>query len=140
LPGLLRSLPQMRYLLLSLCLILTFGCNREPPRQLRVHGKILVNGQPLAGGSVVFIPDEKRGTRGPIAFAVVDTDGGFDLATESGPGAVVGWHVITVAPSPHSMNMIDGLERYRHPDLSGLDYEVREGVENNMVLKLEFNQ
>jgi len=130
----------MRFLLFSLCLILVCGCNREPPRQLRVHGKVLVNGRPLLGGTVVFIPDEKRGTRGPIAFAVIDSDGSFELATENGPGAMMGWHLITVAPAPNSMDMIDGLERYRHPDLSGLDYEVREGSENSVVLKLEYNQ
>ncbi len=137
---LLTSHPQMRYLLLGLCLILALGCNREPPRQLRVHGKVYVNGRPLAGGTVVFIPDEKRGARGPMAFAELDADGGFDLATEIGPGAIVGWHLITVAPSPDSTDLIAALERYRHPDLSGLDYEVREGSDNDVVLKLEYSQ
>jgi hypothetical protein len=129
----------MRSVPLCLCLILVFGCNREPPRQLRVTGTILVNGQPLRGGTIVFIPDAKRGARGPIASAIVDSDGSFELATDSGPGAIAGWHLITVAPSPSSMDLIDGLERYRHPELSGLEYEVREVGENKVTLKLEYN-
>ncbi len=107
---------------------------------MHVHGKVLVNGLPLRGGTIVFIPDEKRGARGPISSAVLDSEGDFDLATDNGPGAVLGWHLITVAPPPTSMEMITGLERYRHPDLSGLDYEVRQDIDNKVILKLEWTQ
>src|SRR5262245_64342013 len=126
-------------LLLSLS-ILPAACNRGPPPQVAVHGTVQVNGRPLRGGTVVFTPDSKRGGRGPVSFAVLDSEGAFVLNSESGPGAVRGWHRITVAPPPESEALIVGLERYRHPDLSGLEFEVRDGPDNNAVLKLEWDQ
>jgi hypothetical protein len=101
---------------------------------------VQVNGRPLRGGTVVFTPDAKRGARGPVSFAVLNSDGAFVLGSDDGPGAVRGWHRITVAPPPESEALIAGLERYRHPDLSGLEFEVREGQDNNVVLKLEWEQ
>ena len=127
--------------LLLLCLgILPAACNRAPPPLVAVHGTVQVNGRPLRGGTVVFTPDNARGARGPVSFAVLDVDGAFVLSSENGPGAVRGWHRITVAPPAESEALIAGLERYRHPDLSGLEFEVREGQDNNVVLKLEWDQ
>ncbi len=126
---------------LLLCLgAVPAACNRPPPSMAAVRGTVQVNGRPLRGGTVVFTPDVKRGTRGPVSFAVLDADGAFVLRCEEGPGAVCGWHRITVAPPPESEALIAGLERYRHPDLSGLEFEVREGQDNNVVLKLEWDQ
>ena len=130
-----------RFALLLACLLaLPSGCNRSPPPQAPVHGRILVNGRPLRGGTVVFTPDVKRGARGPVSFAVLDDDGSFELASENGPGAVAGWHRVTVAPPPESTDLIAGLERYRHPDLSGLEFEVRAGQSNDLTFNLEWDQ
>jgi hypothetical protein len=120
--------------------VLPAACNHGPPPQLAVRGTVQVNGHPLRGGTVVFTPDAARGARGPVSFAVLDRDGAFVLASENGPGAVKGWHRITVAPPPESTELIVGLERYRHPDLSGLEFEVREGQDNIVTLKLEWEQ
>jgi hypothetical protein len=130
----------MRLRLLVLCLLLTAGCHRAPPPQVAVRGKVLVNGEPLRGGTVVFTPDEKRGARGPVSFAILDGDGAFDLASENGPGAIAGWHRVTVAPPASSADLIAGLARYRHPDLSGLEYEVKPGQENIATFQLEWQQ
>jgi hypothetical protein len=129
----------MRRLFLIL-LLLAAGCSHAPAPQLPVHGTVQVNGRPLRGGTVVFTPDAKRGARGPVSFAVLDDNGAFVLGNENGPGAVRGWHLITVAPPPESTDLIAGLERYRHPDFSGLEFEVRPGQDNTVTLKLEWNQ
>ena len=126
----------LAYLLLIL-LVPVAGCYRGPPPQAPVRGKVLINGRPLRGGTVVFTPDPQRGARGPVSFAVLDSEGAFLLATENGPGAVRGWHRITVAPPPESAELIAALERYRHPDLSGLEFEVRESQDNAVTLALE---
>jgi hypothetical protein len=130
-----------RLALILLCALMpAAGCNHGPPPQVVVRGTVHVNGQPLRGGTVVFTPDPKRGGRGPVSFAIVDQDGGFVLGSENGAGAVRGWHRITVAPPPDATDLIEGLQRYSHPDLSGLDFEVREGQDNVVPLKLEWNQ
>ena len=130
-------MPRLAPVFLGLVLLLT-GCNRSPPPQVPVRGQVLVNGQALRGGTVVFTPDDKRGARGPVSFAVLDGGGTFNLASENGPGAVHGWHRITVAPPPESSDLIAGLERYRHPDLSGLEFEVRDSRDNMVTLNLEW--
>ena len=122
-------------LLLGLSLAILAGC-MPPPTLATVHGKVTVNGQPLRGGTVVFAPDEGRGTHGPVAFAVIDDQGMYVLAGDSGPGAVVGWHRVTVAPPPDSPILIAGLEQYRSPDLSGLRFEVKAGQDNEIDIAL----
>src|SRR5438034_9090565 len=81
-PGPMRRLAPV---FLGLVLLPT-GCNRSPPPQVPVRGQVLVNGQALRGGTVVFTPDDKRGARGPVSFAVLDGAGAFILASENGPG------------------------------------------------------
>src|SRR4051794_36716030 len=126
--------------ILLCALLLPAGCTHGPPPQVAVRGKVFVNGRPLHGGSVVFTPDAKRGARGPVSFAMITDEGTFELASDNGPGAIRGWHRITVAPPPDSTALIVGLERYRHPDLSGLEFEVRAGQDNTVTLKLEWDQ
>jgi hypothetical protein len=120
-------------------LILPAGCNR-PATLVKVRGKVTLNGRPLRAGTVVFAPDEQRGVHGPLSYAVLDQEGAFELATDNGPGAVPGWHRVTVAPPPESTELIIGLERYRNPDSSGLRYEVKAGQDNNFTIALTWDQ
>ncbi|MCX7699392.1 MAG: hypothetical protein N2039_00800 [Gemmataceae bacterium] len=121
----------MRSLALSLIFaMLAAGCRREPSPQYPVRGVVLVSGRPLRGGTVVFAPDPRRGGRGPVSYGELDGEGRFELRNDVGPGAVRGWHRVTVAPPPDSDDLILSLERYRHPDLSGLSFEVRGDREN----------
>lgn len=125
--------------LVGVLLMLGAGCDR-PPTLIKVRGQVTLNGQPLRSGTVVFAPDEERGVHGPLSYAVLDEKGGFELTTDNGPGAVAGWHRVTVAPPPESADLIVGLERYRNPDLSGLRYEVKAGQENNFTIALTWDQ
>lgn len=124
--------------LLLLFLVPNLGCSRTPPPQAPAKGRVLVNGYPMRGGTVVFTPDAKRGARGPISMAVLDNNGAFQLASDAGPGAVVGWHRVTVAPPPSSPDLMAGLERYRHPDLSNLQFEIRTNADNEFTIALEW--
>jgi hypothetical protein len=132
----------MRLTTLALvCLLpaMLVGCDR-PPVLVKVHGRVTVNGLPLPAGTVVFAPDEQRGVHGPLSYAVLDREGLFELATDNGPGAVAGWHRVTVAPAPESSYLIASLERYRNPDLSGLRFEVKQGQDNDFTIALTPDQ
>lgn len=52
-----------------------------------VTGRVTVNGQPLAAGTIHFFPDESRGTVGPMSTGTLQTDGSY---AASGPGQHVG--------------------------------------------------
>jgi hypothetical protein len=125
--------------LVGVLLMLCAGCDR-PPTLIKVRGKVTLNGQPLRSGTIVFAPDEERGVHGPLSFAVLDQEGAFELITDAGPGAVAGWHRVTVAPPPESADLILGLERYRNPDSSGLRFEVKAGQDNNFTIPLTWEQ
>jgi hypothetical protein len=52
-----------------------------------VTGRVVVNGQPLAAGTIHFFPDESKGTSGPMSTGVLQSDGSYTLR---GPGQNVG--------------------------------------------------
>ena len=64
------------------------GCGRPGGGSFApVTGRVVVNGQPLAEGSVHFVPDESRGTSGPMSTGALQSDGSYTLR---GPGLNVG--------------------------------------------------
>jgi len=88
-----------------------------------------------------------HGGSGPLAQAEIQTDGTYSLRTDGFPGAVHGWHRVTVAavePSdmaertagyvtPRSLLPL----KYRDPELSGLTCEVKPSVANTVDFHLE---
>lgn len=79
------------------------GCGRPAGVEFApVTGRVTVNGQPLAAGTIHFMPDESKGTSGPMSTGVLQSDGSFALR---GPGqhagAMVGSHrVYLTLPLP----------------------------------------
>jgi hypothetical protein len=62
-----------------------------------VEGKVLLDGQPLAGVTVSFIPDAARDNQGPQSSGITNEQGEFTLkAPDGSEGAVLGFHVVTV--------------------------------------------
>jgi hypothetical protein len=125
--------PVLRPACRAALLVLLAGCGPGEPELAPVSGQVLYRGRPLAGGTVVFTPDPDRGGRGPLAVAEVGPDGRYALKTEGRPGAVAGWHRITVAP-PRSAALPP---RYRDPGRSGLRFEVQPGKANHHDLRLD---
>lgn len=69
-------------------LLALVGCGKAVgPEFAPVTGRVTVNGQPLTAGTIHFVPDELRGTSGPMSTGVVQADGSFSLR---GPGIHVG--------------------------------------------------
>ena len=79
------------------------GCGDDGPRLVPVHGRVTLDGKPLAGKTVRFVPDP--GTPGQGAGATTDAEGSYTLlATRSGatrdlPGTPAGtYRVVVVEP------------------------------------------
>jgi hypothetical protein len=117
------------------------GCGSKPLAKIAVKGKVWYRGQPLPGGTIVFAPDAERGNNGPLAKGTIAADGTFALAPET----AAGWYRIAVAPLPSDStsaptvsNPYPGLPaRYRNPNLSGLNGEIKPGTENTFEFNLE---
>jgi hypothetical protein len=81
-----------------LVLLIAIGCNKRPnlPPQYPVSGTITLDGKPLGGAGIMFLP---RGeTRGTGAFAMTDAAGKYSLKTDyGGPGAPNGEYAVTIS-------------------------------------------
>jgi len=63
----------------------------------KVRGTVTYKGEPIKYGTIMFEPDDSRGTNGPSAVGSITSDGSFVMSTEeSGDGAVVGFHRVAV--------------------------------------------
>jgi hypothetical protein len=116
------------------------GCESDPGPLTTVVGRVFYKGAPLKRGTIVFSPDEKRGGRGDLARAEIQPDGGYRLRTGDQDGVAEGWYRVTVV----AVEAVDGPAgdsdfavyrslvplKYRDPDLSGLDFQVKAGANN----------
>ena len=129
----------------GLCLALLFcacgviGCGgaEPPPSRTLVHGTVSYLNRPLVGGTIVFIPDEQRGTTGPLIHADIQPDGSYSLRTGELAGVVPGSYLVTVRsmatlPTRGSQNWPQPPERYSDPRSSGLSCKVQ-AVESHTI-------
>lgn len=114
-------------------LLVLVGCSSSTAPLVSVQGQVRYRGRPVAGGTIVFTPDDQRGGRGPIACARLDDEGRFRLLTDGRQGAVAGWHRITVAGSGTVHLPAELLD----PELSGQGFEVRPDQPNLCTLELQ---
>jgi hypothetical protein len=114
---------------ISLCL----GCSDNRPTIVPVSGQVLIDGKPLAVGSIQFIHSNARPAGGAIG-----PDGRFTLTTyELNDGAVVGNHHVRIAASePHGTNAVrwSAPKKYANTETSGIQVEVHDPVDD---LKIE---
>lgn len=72
------------------------GCG-SGPRLYPVTGKVTLDGAPVAGAAVTFVPDPAKGnTLKIIATGQSGPDGTFTLKTEGDAGAPAGWYQVSV--------------------------------------------
>jgi hypothetical protein len=119
------------------------GCSRpSPPIPATVRGQVTFQGQPLAGGLIVFSPDPDRGCSGRPARGELDSNGAFQLKLGDDPAIPPGWYRVAIAP-PALMPMISYPNQPRfppqlaRPDQSGLIREVRAATENVFSFAVE---
>jgi hypothetical protein len=111
-----------------------------------VQGTVFFRGAPLSQGTIVFTPDASRGSSGPLARSEIFANGSYDLRTGDKPGALVGWYRVTVVAVENPVTLAVGgfavprslvPEKYRDPELSGLECEVRAGQANRVNFNLQ---
>jgi hypothetical protein len=134
----------------SLLLMVT-GCSGagRPPLG-KVSGKVTYNGKSVTAGSVIFTPVQgSQSEASRIATGQIEADGSYFLTTfDTGDGAVLGQHVVTVDSrgDPDEMKKLNmkpgGIiayklpkasipEKYTKPDRSPFKYTVEVG--NNTI-------
>jgi hypothetical protein len=139
--------PACRLLAAGIVLGLPFGCESGKESLALVRGRVSYKGIALRSGTIVFTPDVLRGTTGPMARSEIQSDGSYTLQTNGAPGAIPGWHRVTVMcleskplTGPNGeLNLPRSLipEKYRDPELSGLSCEVRGGQVNGIDFDLD---
>jgi len=78
--------------------VILVGCHRTSLDIAPVHGKVTVDGKPLAKAKVRFAPTAKGNTDpGKPAWGEIQADGTYQLTTyKTGDGAIVGEHWVTI--------------------------------------------
>jgi hypothetical protein len=125
----------------ALLALLVVGCGEPKPTLAPVRGRVFYRGAPLAGGVIVFTPDQEHGGRGPQACARIGDNGAYVLSTGTDLGAVSGWHRVTfqglaadsISAAPETLLP----PRYSDPDQSDQAREVKAGQGNDIDFHLE---
>ena len=85
----------MRMILLvavAVAVTTVIGCGKGHPDCVPVSGQVLIDGKPVPGGMVRFVPEKGR-----PATADIQSDGRFTMKTfEEGDGVLPGKHIVTV--------------------------------------------
>jgi hypothetical protein len=136
----LKELPirQLLYTLALATIASITGCGSKSDFA-PVHGKVTLDGQPIASGAIMTMPDAGRGAQGVIK------NGQFELGTNSATdGAHVGTHKVAVVAQEAGQGGPEGKagklllpEKYTNPGSSGLTIEVKPGVTNTPTLELK---
>lgn len=127
----------------ALCCFLLLGCQKRPTTLNQVTGRVLYKGTPLPGGLIVFSPDTSRGESGRIAFSKIASDGTYSLQTGDEKGATAGWYRVTVASISGSQTSYEYAptslipDKYRDPQLSQLQCEVKTNKDNHLDFNLD---
>ncbi|HMF14868.1 MAG TPA: hypothetical protein VKE94_21280 [Gemmataceae bacterium] len=113
------------------------GCENEPGQLVPVRGSVRYRSLLLRQGVIVFTPDAVRGGGGPISHAEIQPDGSYVLACDDGPGAVPGWHRVTITAygGVDSRSLLP--TRYGDPEQSGLAFEIKPDRNNVIEIDLE---
>jgi hypothetical protein len=125
----------------SVALSVVAGCQQRsklPPIAVTT-GLVTLDGKPLDGGTVTFIPDSEKGTTGPTGVSEIDKSGHYRIITAKQNGAIVGFHKVRVvsldSTKPGNPWRIPIL--YDTPEESGLAAEVKAGQTNDIPLALK---
>jgi hypothetical protein len=120
------------------------GCSGSKQVDTVVRGQVLYRGEPVSGGLIVFAPNTDRGTDGPLFTAVLENDGSFAVAAPDGKAIQPGWYRISVAPRAGSVDPPTPQQpypgpaaKYRNPAMSGLEHEIKAGMDNLICIDLE---
>ena len=111
-------------LILSCVAFLALGGCDSRPKRVPVTGKVLIDGQPLKYGTVIFMPKNGRQSTGPL-----DENGNFTLTCyDPNDGALVGTHDVTILAGEAINNTTTKFyapQKYADRKTSGLTQEIK---------------
>ena len=123
--------------------LLLAGCQQKSTALNHVSGKVYYQGRLLQSGVIVFSPDTSRGESGKVAIGSIKNDGTYQLQTDDGNGAAPGWYRVTVSVLSATASSVDAPpvslvpEKYRDPQLSLLQCEVKPNRANHLDINLD---
>ena len=133
-----RSVRNTAALSLALFALALGSCRTGGPMLYPASGKVLFNGQPPVGATVVFIPNGA----GPKPSGLVGDDGRYQLSTyPHGPGAPAGDYAVVVTLYPPDARGQDNPKnqlpaKYADPATSGLTRTVKAGANELELIEL----
>jgi hypothetical protein len=114
------------------------GCGDGRPERVPVSGRVLIDGQPLAHGSVMFVPDHGRSAGGSL-----DKDGRFTLTCyEPNDGVIPGKYRVKVSGVEflsETSQKWHAPKKYADERTSGFEFEIQESTDS-IVLELEWGE
>jgi hypothetical protein len=120
--------------ILSICASLACGCGDGRPKRVPVSGKVLIDGEPLKFGAVVFAPETGRASTGPL-----DANGHFSLTCYTqNDGALLGKHRVQVLGTEQvdvTTARVHAPKKYAALETSGLSEEIT-GPTDSLVINL----
>lgn len=99
--------PLKTFLPIAALLVAAMGCGAQQDGfdYQPVTGKVTMDGEPLAGATVAFIPQSSALESGRPSTGMTDESGMFTLTSMGGhDGAVVGDHVVSISTKVIDMN------------------------------------
>ena len=114
-----------------LILVAAVGCGDGRPKRVPVSGQVLVDGKPVKGGSIQFIPEGSRASSSDL-----DEDGRFSLRCfEKDDGAVTGTHRVKVAARAMEGGKLRWYapEKYADIDLADITVEIEEPTDSLLI-------
>lgn len=111
------------------------GCgNSTTGTTATISGQVSFQGQPLAGGMIVFSPHPERGPAAKPAHAVIAPDGRYRVLSAGSPYVPAGWYCVAIADSAENSALESPGRAFpaalKRPDRSGVEREVLPGREN----------
>lgn len=126
------------------------GCGPSGPAIAEIKGKVTLDGKPLTGGGISFIPQTAKGVR---SSGVINAQGEFTVYTPSGQkGAIVGTHTVVILPplsatgggstpggtAPTDSGPVAPIPgKYSDAAKTDLSAEVKKGIVNEITLELK---
>lgn len=106
------------------------GCGQSGPELASVSGKVIVDGNPVTGGAIIFCPDSANSFAQDRPSSLLNLDGTFMMKTYPfGEGVAPGRYKVILAPELASRLK---KPKYAHPDQTPWEIEVPEtGVTNH---------
>lgn len=96
--------------------MLACGCSRHDPNRAAVRGHVRLNNQPIAQGTIIFLPIE--GAHGPAAGMEI-VGGQYDVPAKD--GAALGWNRVEIRSLRKTGRKIQRPDKIERPDSTQYD-------------------